>query len=148
MSATGRAARPPAAAAQAGFTLIETLVVMAITAMVGAIAFPNIERSLQALALRQTAAVVQANLRVARGEALRGDQMVAFDVDADGGGYAWTNGPVQRTPRGIEVSLANRQVITFFADGSSSGGEVALAGAGRQIRVAVDPQTGAVAASS
>ena len=146
MSATGRPGRPPKAAGEAGFTLIETLVVIAITAMVGAVTFPNVERSLQSLALRQTAAVVQANLRVARGEALRGDTMVAFDVDADSGGYAWTNGPVQRTPRGVAVTIASRRAITFFPDGSSSGGQVALDGAGRQITVTVDPQTGAVAA--
>jgi general secretion pathway protein H len=145
MSATGRAA---SAADERGFTLLETLVVIAITALIGAIVFPDMERSLRSLTVRQTAAMVQANLRIARGEALRGDQMVAFAVDADGGGYAWTNGPAQRAPAGVELSLANRRPITFFPDGSSSGGEVTLAGAGRQVTVSVDPQTGAVASSS
>ena len=145
MSATGRAG---AKDREAGFTLLETLVVIGITVLIGIIAFPDVERSLQSLALRQTASVVQANLRVARGEALRGDQMVAFSVDADGGGYAWTNGPSQRAPRGVELALTNRRPITFFPDGSSSGGEVALTGAGRQVVVSVDPQTGAVAARS
>lgn len=132
----------------AGFTLLETLVVMAITVLVGAIVFPNIETSLRSLAVRQTASLVQANLRVARGEALRGDTMVAFAVDADGGGFSWTNGPAQRAPLGVLMATANRQAITFFPDGSSSGGEVALNGAGRQLVISVDPQTGAVASSS
>jgi general secretion pathway protein H len=146
MSATGRPAG--AVHGERGFTLLETLVVLGITVLIGALVFPDVERSLQSLALRQTAAVVQANLRVARGEALRGDQMIAFSVDADGGGYGWTTGPAQRAPRGVELTLSNRRPITFFPDGSSSGGEVALTGAGRQVTVSVDPQTGAVAATS
>jgi general secretion pathway protein H len=143
MSATGNSRR-----AQAGFTLIETLVALGMAVLIGAMIFPDLERTLHTLALRQTAAVVQANLRVARGEALRGDQMIAFAVDSDGEGYAWTNGPAQRAPRGVAMRASNGQPITFFPDGSSSGGQITITGSNLRMDITVDPQTGAVAASS
>jgi general secretion pathway protein H len=142
MSATG--SRSP----QSGFTLIETLVALGIAVLISVIIFPDLERTLQTLALRQTAAVVQANLRVARGEALRGDQMIAFAVDGDGQGYSWTNGPSQRAPRGVAMHASDGRPITFFPDGSSSGGQIAVSGSGLRLDITVDPQTGAVAASS
>jgi general secretion pathway protein H len=141
MSATG------SRRGEAGFTLIETLVALGIAVLISVMIFPDLERTLQSLALRQTAAVVQANLRVARGEALRGDQMIAFAVDADGQGYAWTNGPAQRAPRGVAMRASGGQPITFFPDGSSSGGQVTITGAGARLDITVDPQTGAVVAS-
>jgi general secretion pathway protein H len=143
MSATGSSA-----ARQSGFTLIETLVALGIAVLIGAMIFPDLERTLQTLALRQTAAVVQANLRVARGEALRGDHMVAFAVDPDGLGYGWTNGPAQRAPRGVAMRATDGRPITFFPDGSSSGGTIVVSGAGLRLDIAVDPQTGAVAAGA
>lgn len=142
MSATG------SRRTESGFTLIETLVALGIAVLISVMIFPDLERTLQTLALRQTAAVVQANLRVARGEALRGDQMIAFAVDGDGQGYSWTNGPSQRAPRGVVMRASDGRPITFFPDGSSSGGQIAVSGAGLRMDIAVDPQTGAVAASS
>lgn len=142
MSATG--SRRP----DAGFTLLETLVALGIAVLISVMIFPDLERSLHTLALRQTAAVVQANLRVARGEALRGDQMIAFAVDPDGEGYAWTNGPAQHAPRGVSLRASGGQPITFFPDGSSSGGQIAIFGSDLRLDISVDPQTGAVAASA
>jgi prepilin-type N-terminal cleavage/methylation domain-containing protein len=50
----------------AGVTLLEALVVIAVVALVAAIIAPNIETSLDLLSLRQSASVLQADLRVAR----------------------------------------------------------------------------------
>jgi len=55
----------------AGFTLLEALVVVAIVGMVAAIIAPNMATSLSLLSLRQSASVLQADLRTARATALR-----------------------------------------------------------------------------
>jgi type IV fimbrial biogenesis protein FimT len=54
-----------------GFTLLEALVVVAIVGMVAAIIAPNIATSLDLLSLRQSAAVLQADLRTARATSMR-----------------------------------------------------------------------------
>lgn len=129
---------------QAGFTLLEALVTIAVTVLIGGVVFPDLQRTLQALQVRQTAAVVEANLRVARAEAFRQSQPVAFAVEPDGSGFAWTGGPARNVGRGVNLSLTTGRPIVFFGDGSSSGGAVSVAGAGRRYRLTVDPATGGV----
>lgn len=118
--------------------------VVAVTALIGGVIFPNLERTLASLQARQTAAVVEANLRVARAEAFRQAAPVAFALDPDGAGFAWTGGPARRVGRGVSLSLAPGRPIVFFSDGSSSGGAVSVTGAGRRYRLNVDPATGGV----
>lgn len=138
--------RKSAAPGEAGFTLLEAVVVVAVTALIGGVVFPDLRRTLQALQVRQTAAVIEANLRVARAEAFRQSQPVAFAVEPDGTGFAWTGGPARAVGRGVNLSLLPGRPIVFFADGSSNGGAVSVAGAGagRRYRLTVDPATGGV----
>lgn len=131
--------------AQAGFTLLEALVVVAVTALIGGVLFPNMQRLLGALEVRQTAAVTEASLRVARGEALRTGRAVSFAVRADGKGFAWTGGPAYAAGRGVLLAAAPERPIVFYGDGSSSGGELSVGGAGRRVLLAVDPATGGIA---
>ena len=56
---------------ESGVTLLEALVVIAIVALVAGLIAPNMRTSLGVLSLRQTAAVLQADLRVAHATAMR-----------------------------------------------------------------------------
>ena len=68
MSGAGRhsCSRRACSRRASGFTLLETLVVVAITALIAMIVVPNLVGSLQMLDLQQTTRLLQADLRVAR----------------------------------------------------------------------------------
>ncbi len=129
-------------------TLLEALVVVAVTAMVGAITFPNLGRMLDAARLRQAAGTLQADLRIARAEAVGRDQRVEVDLSTDNHGYGWGGVEKSRTPPGVVLARTSSDPLTFFADGSASGGGLVVASPSRRIVVSVDPATGAVSAAA
>ncbi len=137
MSATGNGP-------DAGTTLIEALVVVAITSLVTLIGFPRLQQSLRILSQRQTAAVVAARLREARADAMSADRARAFVVGADGRGFAATGRGFARTPPGVELSAPTGRAIVFFGDGSSNGGAVWVSAGRRSTPIIVAPATGAV----
>ncbi len=144
MSATGDGRA--SLAADAGTTLIEAIVVVAITALVALIGFPQMNQALTTLTQRQTVAVVAARLREARAEALSRDAAVVFSVSADGGGYA-TGGAITRAPPGISLGSKTPipEGVAFYGDGSSTGGEVFVTAGRRTSTITVTPLTGVVA---
>jgi general secretion pathway protein H len=129
----------------AGTTLIEALVVVAITGLVALLGFPRIQQGLAAMAKHQTAVVVAARLRQVRSDALRSDQPVAFAVSPDGTRYGSGGSTTASTPPGVTLSSATGSGIAFFGDGSSSGGVILVKAAGRPVAVVVSADTGAVA---
>lgn len=131
-----------------GMTLLEALVVVGITAMVGALEYPNLERALDVLSLRETASTLTANLRVVRADALRTGQDVTFALAPDGRGYGWSEGQARKIPSTVALSVEPGGTIRFFADGSSSGGAIKLMAAGRAIPISVDSATGTVSVGS
>ena len=137
MSATGRPA-------DAGTTLIEALVVVAITGLVALIGFPTIRAGLLTLAQRQTVAIVAARLRQVRADALRSDRPVAFAVSPDGQHFGASGSPSASTPPGVALASANGAGIAFFGDGSSTGGSILVLAGGHRLSVTVSPATGAV----
>jgi type II secretory pathway pseudopilin PulG len=145
MSATGDGAG--GLRGDAGTTLIEALVVVAVTAMATLIVFPALRQGFGALAGRQTVAVVAARLRQARAQALRGDQPVTFFVDENERDYGVMGGAVERVPPGVTLVAADAAArrIGFYGDGSSSGGLIGVRAGGRATLVAVAPVSGAVA---
>jgi general secretion pathway protein H len=139
MSATGEARED-------GFTLLEALVVVALAAAISALMFPTLQRTLQVLALRQSASVFAAELRAGRARALRSGQPVAVSATPDGGAYGWTGAALTRLPEGVTLTIGGPRAIAFYPDGSSSGGEAVLARGPRRSPISVDPVTGGVAA--
>jgi prepilin-type N-terminal cleavage/methylation domain-containing protein len=135
-----------AAGKQSGFTLLEILVVMGMTALIAMIVAPNIEHSLGLMQLRETVGALQANLRVMRSDALRSDQPVTFSLSADGNSYGWSEGETRRLPAQMVLRLAGSQTIRFYGDGTSTGGTIVASSGSRKIPIVVDAATGAVSA--
>jgi type II secretory pathway component PulJ len=138
MSATGRAR-------DAGLTLIETMVAVAITVLAALIGFPRLQQVLLIYSQRQTVSVVAERLREAHAGALAADRPVAFAVARNGRALAVSGMAPAVTPPGVGLSSPEGRTIIFFGDGSSNGGVVWVTAANRSVPVWVVSATGAVA---
>lgn len=123
MSAIGRTE-------QAGFTLVEMLVVLAVTALVAGLSFPALERVQAGQQLRQSASRLEAELLQTRARAIALDETLRFAASAS-------------LPRDGVTGLPPKGLF-FYRDGSSNGAMLSVSMAAGQMRLAVDPATGAV----
>lgn len=141
----------------AGFTLIEMIVVLAVLGMVAGLVLTRGPPRSAALEMRAATNAVAQALRVARTRAImsNGRVMVAFDPRA--ATLRIGAGAPRGLPAGVTMSvittadLASAQPgvggqagIAFLPDGSSSGGRVELATGARHMQVGVDWLTGRV----
>ncbi len=124
-----------------GFTLLETLVVVAITALIAGLVVPNLSRSLQILDLQQTTRLLQADLRVARATAMRTGQKVDLSASNGGHEYDWIGG-TRYLPAGITLSMSGPLVV--YPDGSVKTASITMATRRRAYAIAVDPVNGSV----
>ncbi len=122
-------------------TLLEALVVVAITALIAAIGFPAFHATGTATALRSQSAALVADLHRARAAAIHLDRPVTLGADNDGGGWRWDGGALRLDS---PLHLNATQAVTFFPDGSATGGDLAIAAPGRTIRMSVDRVNGQV----
>lgn len=120
---------------------MEVLVVVSITALIGAIVEPALGRGLAGAAFHQAASGLQADLRMARAQALRTAEEVDLVVDADGRGYGWSPGPQRMLVGRLSLSPA-QAVVRFYPDGSTPGGVLRLADANATADFQVDPDLG------
>ncbi|HWA04537.1 MAG TPA: prepilin-type N-terminal cleavage/methylation domain-containing protein [Rhizomicrobium sp.] len=128
-----------------GFTLLETLVVVAIMALIGAIVAPNLASALDTLSLQQTARLLQADLRVLRGTALRTGRSVDLNASNGGREYDWIGG-TRYLPPAVRMSMA--RPIVAYPDGSVQTTPITVSTAHRRFVLTVDPINGAVVVSS
>jgi Tfp pilus assembly protein FimT len=135
MSATGERS-------DAGFTLLEALVSVAVTVMIAAIVVPRLDRSLRTLAVRYAAGVLVSDLRRARAHALSADEPTMLAVAPDGRSYAWTGGESRLVTPAARLDASGP--VTFFADGSATGAIITATSGGRTIQVGINPATGAI----
>lgn len=131
---------------RAGAALIEAMVVVAITVMIGAIAFPELRAGVARATFQQAAAGLRADLRMARAQALRTGVRVDLVIASDGYGYGWTPGPRRILVNGVRLSPAGASV-SFFPDGSATGGRLRLAAGRRAVEVGISPVTGVLEAA-
>ncbi|HUO99060.1 MAG TPA: GspH/FimT family pseudopilin [Rhizomicrobium sp.] len=129
-----------------GTTLIEALAVLAIAAIIATIAFPRVQSMIAQAMFRQSESVVLAEIRTAHAAAMRNGAPVTFDVSDDGSQFGLNQEMTHRLPAGYVLSLDSSGALTFYPDGTASGGNVTLTGAARSLAVAVDPDNSAVAA--
>jgi len=137
---------------EAGFTLIEILVVMGILAVVLGVMIGRGPARSRGLELRAAAGALVQSLRAARAQAIAGDQNVAVTIDPVRHVFAADGGPVHRVDASIGMAVPGTSLpgpgtsrkIRFSADGSSTGGVVVLGSGKRRLDVSVQWLTGQV----
>jgi prepilin-type N-terminal cleavage/methylation domain-containing protein len=117
--------------AQAGFTLLEMLVTVAVMGIVLAVLAGFMRPHSHRLEMEAAARDVARAMRTARATAIADGTPVTFAMPAV---PAWLT-VAEQAPRGG---------ILFAADGSSSGGQVLLSGEGQAAAVSADWLTGRV----
>jgi general secretion pathway protein H len=137
-----------------GFTLIELLVVMVLMGVILAVVPMALFNVLPGVELKGAARDIAAGLRQARSLAVLGNRDVDFVVDIAARDYAIPGkGESRALPERLEIQLETAQsdlsdddvgVISFFPDGSSTGGRVTLGWEGREYHIMVDWLTGQV----
>ena len=143
---------PGCAQTDAGFSLIEVLVVLAILGLSASMVLGRGPPRSPSLEARAAATQVSQALRLARAQAISGGERVVFVLDV-AGGYRVGTGPVKALPRGLTLTMTAVAALTagdniggidFLPDGSSSGGRVGVAGGATRAWVGVDWLTGRV----
>ena len=141
-----------AGARQAGFSVLELLIVLVILALAATVALPMTSRSRSALAMRSAALEIGAQLRATRTAAIKSNAERTFNVDLLARRF-WADGVVGPRPitgqAALDVVVPRSEQtgptsarLRFFPDGSSSGGKILLKEPGRTATVSVDWVTG------
>jgi general secretion pathway protein H len=131
---------------EAGFTLIEMLVVVAILAVALGIVSGASPRRSPVLEITGATARVTGAMRAARVRAMTEDRSVPLLVARDGHALVVDGRPVW-LGYGVVVAMTDRRAVLFAPDGSSSGGTLRLQTANRGRLIRIDWLTGAILAS-
>ena len=143
--------------AQAGFTLIEVLVVLVVIGLATALLAMRGPQRSPALDLRTASEEVAGSLRLARTRAIAGNRVVGVTFDAATRSVRLDGTAARTLPPGIGINVTSTlrekaderlAAIRFAPDGSSTGGQVELQGRGRRVEVAANWLTGRVTVSS
>jgi general secretion pathway protein H len=137
---------------EAGFTLIELVVVLGILAVTAAIAMPSLSRPAGDATLIATARQIASGMRIAQGSAIRdnADRVLTVDLASRRFWVAGVTAPASiASGIVVDIALPERELVTaskarmrFHPDGSASGGSIILRAAGRSIVVELDWMTG------
>jgi general secretion pathway protein H len=137
-----------------GFTLIETVCVMAIIAMLAAVLLPLLPRATSRPRLEAYAMETAALLNRDRTAAIRRRVPVSTQVDAGSRSIKSGSSPrVVRIPNDVAIDAVlpqrcadapARQTISFFATGMSCGGTITLSRLGTGFEVRVNWVTGGI----
>lgn len=132
---------------QAGFTLLEMIVVIAILALALTLIVGYRPPWSGALGVRGAAGELASAFRLARSEAILRDDPISVVIDVANHHYRVGEGPERALPPSLKVELltlsserhANKVgEIRFNPDGSSTGGRVTLGNGSNTLAVGVD----------
>jgi general secretion pathway protein H len=149
-----RSSRTGKPRSQAGFTLLELLVVLALMGLLLAAMPAVLSSAIPGFRLKSAARQMADDLRVLHSASLTERREYAIELDAVGGRYAAskTSAPI-KIPSSMTIQLRDIPYaegngrtprIRFFPDGSSTGGSIGLIQGGQQYWVTVDWLTGRV----
>ncbi len=153
MTSPDRPAPLRRATATGGFTLIETIVVLAILGFALVLVIGYRPPWSKRLDIDTAAAALAAELRLVRSEAIAANRAVGFELDLANHRYRPGAAAPRSFPPGLSIELlmvsGERQgetggAIRFHPDGSSTGGRIVLADWTRRVAVGVDWLTGRV----
>lgn len=139
------------ATGDAGFTLIEVLVVIVILGLTATILLARGPLRSPGLETRAAASEVAQTLRLGRSRAIATDRPAVVMLDVATHGLALDG--VARAPlpawlplaaRMADGAVPQRAIFAFAPDGSATGGVIVLGTPGRRIQVGVDWLTGRV----
>lgn len=144
--------------AQAGFTLLELMAVLALMGLLLGLVLPSLLRSWEREKDRAALRELTATLRTARSEAVTRGRKVRLFLNLKTGRYRLEGSTQEGTLTGVSLDDASlvwqnpeksQGYIAFFGDGSSSGGKLALVeSTGRRYLLEVKPVTGKVSLGS
>ncbi len=137
---------------EAGFSLLELLIALAILALATTIAGVALSRSSAGFRFDAAAQELALNLREAQARALRSGRDVALAIDLDRRAYRVQADPAVQLPADIElrvvsageVMAGDRPAIVFSPEGGSTGGSITMRLQDRSAVITVDWLTGAV----
>jgi general secretion pathway protein H len=135
----------------AGFTLIEVLVVLVILGLTAALVLARGPVRSAGMEARTAASEVAETLRLGRSVAIAGDRPAAVTIDVashwltlDGARRALLPASLPLAARMADGTEPRCAVFDFASDGSATGGTIALGTSARRILVTVDWLTGRV----
>ena len=143
--------RPPRSL-QAGFTLLEMLVVLVILGLVVGLVVARGPSRSPRLELQTSASRLAQTMRLARTRAIATNHATTVVVDVANHRFAMDGGPVILLPATVAMAAVtvagsaagNKAAFTFEPDGSASGGRVDLASGALLLRVSIDWLTGRI----
>jgi general secretion pathway protein H len=124
---------------QAGFTLIEMIVVIVVMALIASLVIVRQPGHSVGLDTEATVRALTSTLRVARSRAIALDRDVV--VETGEAGFAVDGGAPRLLPSGEALSVAR---VIFTPEGGSSGTTIVLAAGPRRIAISVNWLTGRV----
>ena len=142
MSATGK---PVIRSSQRGFTLIEALVVVAITALLGGLMFPRLQGMITGQEFRTARSQMILGVRETRAIAIRSGAATRFQIEETGHGFQVSDRTQQNLPASVRLSKSNaRGAIIFYSDGTSNGGRITLSNRDQKQEFLIFPTTGLI----
>jgi len=149
-----QARRRHAIAAAWGFTLFELLIALVVAALIMTVIVPNVRNRSGRVDLASVARDVAESVRNTRAMAIDTNRRQEFVIDVDRHVYGPMHAvPMHRLQPDIGISLATTTAnligpsaggIRFYPDGSSSGGNIVLAGGGLRYELSINWLDGGV----
>ncbi|MGK9418323.1 pilus assembly FimT family protein [Pseudomonas cedrina] len=133
---------------QRGFTLLEMLVVIVLISIAAGLVGFGLQQGLRAATERQAVGQMVEALRSTRARAIISGRTERTLFDLRALSFQAPGRPLKHWPAGLQVTLHTAEhagsAVEFYADGSSTGGNLLLANGSRRWRIDIGWLTGSV----
>lgn len=133
---------------QRGFTLLEMLVVIVLISIAAGLVGFGLQQGLKTARERQVVGQMVEALRSTRARAIVSGQSARTEFDLQALSFKAPGRPLKQWPADLQVTLHTAEqagsAVEFYADGSSTGGNLLLANGTRRWRIDIGWLTGSV----